>query len=117
MVVGDSLAKYLWLEELSSKNNNVKVVTHPRSTTEDMLDYIKPIARRKPDSLIIHIGTNDVTNGVIWKLTNLEKLKFSSVIYCKDKDLEDERNEVNVKLKKYCEGKGFAFIENDSISE
>ena len=34
---------------------------------------------------------------------------FSSAIYRKDEDLEDEQNEVNVKLKKYCEGKGFAF--------
>ena len=60
MVVGDSLVKYLRREELSSKKNNVKVITHPRSTTEDMLGYIKPIARRKPDTLIIHTGTNGV---------------------------------------------------------
>ena len=64
MVVGDSLVKYLRREDLSSKTNDVKVITHPGSTTEDMLDYIKPIARRKPDTLIIHAGTNDLTNGV-----------------------------------------------------
>ena len=64
MVVGDSLVKYLAREDLSSKKNNVKVITHAGSTTEDMLDYIKPIARRKPDTLIIHTGTNDLTNGV-----------------------------------------------------
>ena len=29
-----------------------------------MLDYIKPIALRKTDTLIIHTGTNDLTNGV-----------------------------------------------------
>ena len=45
------------------------------------------------------------------------QISFSSVIYRKDKDLEDEPNEVNMKLKKYCEGKGFVFIENDNISE
>ena len=47
MVVGDSLVKYLAREDLSSKKNNVKVITHTGSTTEDTLDYIKPIARRK----------------------------------------------------------------------
>ena len=47
-----------------SQNNNVKVITHPKSTTEDMLDYIKLIARRKPHTLIIHTGTNDLTNGI-----------------------------------------------------
>ena len=29
-----------------------------------MPDYFKPIAWRKPDTLIIHTGTNDLTNGV-----------------------------------------------------
>ena len=96
-----------------------------------MLDYIKPIAPRKPDTLIIHAGTADLTNGVntmekvrklvkvVCEIDESEKIKigFSSVIYRKDKDLEDERNEVNVKLKKYCEGKGFAFIENTNTSE
>ena len=64
MVIGVSLVKYLRREDLSSKMNNVKVITHPGFTTEDMLDYIKLIARRKPDTLIIHTGTNDLTNGV-----------------------------------------------------
>ena len=47
MVVGDSLVKYLRREELSSIKNNVKVITHPGSTTEDMLDYIKPNSTEK----------------------------------------------------------------------
>ena len=47
----------------------------------------------------------------------IDESGFSSVIYRKDKDLEDERNEVNMKLKKYCEGKGFVFNENANINE
>ena len=43
------------------------------------------------------------------------KIGYSSVIYRKDKDFADERNELNMKLKKYCEGKGFVFIENANI--
>ena len=56
---------------------------------------------------------------VVREIDESEKIKtgISSVIYRKDKDLEDERNEVNVKLKIYCEGKGFPIIENDYISE
>ena len=71
-----------------------------------MLDYIKLIARRTPDTLIIHTGTNDLTNGVntmkkvrklvkvVHEIDESENIKivFSSVIYRKDKDLEDERN-------------------------
>ena len=56
---------------------------------------------------------------VVREIDESEKIKigFSSVIYCKDKDLEDERSEVYMKLKKYCEGKGFVFIGNANIKE
>ena len=116
MVVGDSLVKHLRGEELCSKKSNVKVITHPGSTIEDVLDYIKPIAQRKPDTLIIHTGTNDLTNGVntmkkvrklvkvIRKIDESEKIKIGFFSYRKEKDLEGGRNEANVKLKKYCEG-------------
>ena len=125
------MVKYLRREDLSSKKNNVKVITHPGSRTEDMLDYIKPVVRKKPDTIIFHTGTNDLTNGVntmkkIRKLVKVVreideseeiKIGFSSVIYRQDKDADDERKELNSKLKKYCEGKGFVFIENANINE
>ena len=63
-VNGDSIIKYLRRDNLSSKSNDVKVDAHPGSTTLDMLDYIKPIVQRKHDVLVIHTGTNDLTNGV-----------------------------------------------------
>ena len=107
----------------------MKVIAHPGSTTDDMLDYIKPVVRKKPDTLIFHTGTNDLTNGVntmkkVRKLVKVVreideskeiKIGFSSVIYRQDKEVDDERKEVNSKLKKYCEGKGFVFIENANI--
>ena len=115
-IVGDAIVKYLRREDLSSKKNNVKVITHPGSTTEDMLDFIKPVVREKPDTLIFHTGTNDLTNGVN-TFVNTMKIVFSSVIYRQDKDVDDERKELNSKLKKYCEGKGFVFIEKPNINE
>ena len=42
---------------------------------------------------------------------------FSSVINRKDKDLEVKRNEVNIKLRKHCEGKRIFFFENANINE
>ena len=45
------------------------------------------------------------------------KIGFSSVICRTDKNLEQERMEINTKLKKYCEGKGFIFVENNNINE
>ena len=63
-VIGDSMIKYLRRENVSSKNYEVKVAAHPGSTTEDLIDYIKPVVRKKTDFLVIHTGTNDLTNGV-----------------------------------------------------
>ena len=41
-----------------------KIRTNPGYTTEDMADHIKPIIRRKPDIILVHIGPNDLTNSV-----------------------------------------------------
>ena len=113
-VTGDSMIKYLKRDNLSSKNNDVKVDAHPGSTTLDMLDYIKPIVRRKPDVLVIHTGTNDLTNGVntmkevrqlvkcVKELDKEEEMKigFSSVINRSDTNLEKEIVDLNLKLKR-----------------
>ena len=45
------------------------------------------------------------------------KIGFSSIICRADKNLEKERIEINTKLKRYCEGKGFIFVENNNINE
>ena len=31
-----------------------------RATSEDLIDYCKPIARRAPDVIILHVGTNEL---------------------------------------------------------
>ena len=45
--ISDSVIKYLRRENLSSKNYEVKIAAHPGSTTEDLIDYVKPIVRKK----------------------------------------------------------------------
>ena len=45
-VIGDSMIKYLRRENLSSKNYEVKIAAHPGSTTEDLIDYVKPVVRK-----------------------------------------------------------------------
>ena len=48
---------------LSKNNNFVNVRFHPDTTTEDIADFTKPVIRKKPDAVIIHAGTNDLTDG------------------------------------------------------
>ena len=50
---------------LSKNNNLVNVRFHPGTTTEDIVDFIKPVIRKKSDAAIIHARTNDLTNGTI----------------------------------------------------
>ena len=89
---------------------------HPGCSSEDMVDSVKPVARKKPDTLIIHVGTNDLTKGVntmkkvrkclkvIRELDNTENIQigFSSIIERTDKDFSNEVKETNIKLKNYC---------------
>lgn len=56
-VTGGSMIKYLKRDNLSLQGK--EIVTHLGNTTNDMLDYIKQIVRRKPDVLVIHSGNNN----------------------------------------------------------
>ena len=74
---------------------------------------MKPVVRKKPDTLIIHVGTNDLARGVstmrkvmkcvevIQKLDNTENIQilFCSVTQRTDKDFSNEIKETNIKLK------------------
>ena len=48
---------------VNTKTANVKVHAFSGATIEDLHDYILPIARKEPDNLIIHAGTNNIKNG------------------------------------------------------
>ena len=126
-MIGDSIVKYLRSYELSSSDQSVSIMKHPGCSPEDMVDYEKPVARKKPDTLIIHVGTNDLIKGVntmrkvskcveiIRELDNTEnsQIRFSSIIQRTDKDFSNEIKETNIKLKNYL----FIFVDNDNINE
>ena len=62
-IISDSMVKHITGPGIS-KNDQVQVKIHPGATTEDIIDYIKPTIRQKPDIVIIHSGTNDLTKDV-----------------------------------------------------
>ena len=45
---------------MSAKNTRVQVSTFPGCTILDMADHVKPIQRKRPDKLILHVGTNSL---------------------------------------------------------
>ena len=116
---------------LSKNNNFVNVRFHPGTTTEDIVDFIKPVIRKKPDAVIIHAGNNDLTNDTntmkqVRKITKIIQemedsgkigIDFSGIIQREDRNSKDQIKETKDKLKRYCEGNGFVYVDNDNINE
>ena len=63
IIVGDSMIKHANGHE-DSRDDSVKIRCHPGATTDDITDYLRPTARKKPDMIIIHTGTNDIQKKV-----------------------------------------------------
>ena len=80
-----------------SKYQNVKIQNFPGGTTETIAEKVETLAAEKPDSIIIHDGTNDIMNGVnslnsvkkkLLKKSNKPlqiQIVFSSLVTRKDK--------------------------------
>jgi lysophospholipase L1-like esterase len=71
VIVGDSIVKGLQQHKLSkAAKQNVGVKFFPGATVGDMSDYIKPVLRRKPDTVILYVGTNNATNKEASEIVN-----------------------------------------------
>ena len=98
---------------------------HPGATTVDMIDYIKPELCHKPDIIILHYGTNDITSDVntVKKVKKLVKEieendgSTEMVILEFNRNVIDGIEIINKKLKRWCTGKGFTFTNNNNINE
>ena len=109
------------------RDNSVKIRCHPGAATDDIIDYVRSTARKKPDMIIIHTSTNDIQNNVntlqkvrkvITTIKEIDvnneiQIAFSSVIHRDDQDFEEEIKEINRKLENLCKGKRIKFINNN----
>ena len=80
-----------------NKENKVKVVNFPDGFSEKILGHLEQIIKEKPDNVMAHIGTNDLTCNVdllnnakkilkvISKDSPSTNLAFLSLITRKDK--------------------------------
>ena len=111
------------------RSHTVKVRPNTGASIHDLMDYVKPAMRKKPKALVIHTCTNDIqqeinTMKMVKKLVKVIKeidseketeIIFSGLIQREDHDFRDQIEEINVKLKGYCESKGYRFVENSNI--
>ena len=95
------------------------------ATTDDVLDYVRPTARQKPDMTIIHTGTNDIQKKVntLQKIRKITTKLKKSMLTMKYKLLSQVSftgmiNTLRKKLNKSTESsrsKGIMFINDNNI--
>ena len=131
-IIGDSMINGVNPNGFSkniTRNTTVKVRPYGGATTEDMLDFIKPTVRKRPEQIILHVGTNDLTNGIdttknLKKLINFIKDQSPSTSVCLSslitrsdkKGLDVKIIDLNKKLIKLCNDNDLDFIDNKNIN-
>ena len=132
IVAGDSMVKHVNGYKMSTKSTKIQVSAFPGSTTLDMTDYIKPILRKKPDKLIIHVGTNCLKSrensercaeeiiklgeSVKKSIPETEVAISSLITRSDDEFLTRKVSDVNKVLKQTCIQKHWKYIDHTNIT-
>ena len=120
------------LDEGLQKDHNVQVKRHPGATTRDIVDYVRPVIRKKPDCIILHAGTNDLTSQEKTDTTNnfreiIEEAKrvspdtaivLSTAVMRKDKQAMDKKVSVpalNREIKEFANTMKISVINNSNL--
>ena len=131
VIVGDSMFKNVRGWDLSNQKNKVIVKSFSGATTEDMEDYLKPILRKEPKNLILHVGTNDLkamepahlSNSVESLAINIEEnspntsVSISALLPRKDPQLSKNISLINYSFKSICCQHSWNFIEHRNIKK
>ena len=129
-IVGDSLLHCIQENDLN-KQHDVQIKQHGGASTEDIKDHIKPVLRKKPNLIIVHAGTNDLTNDRVNTIDNWNEIiksakrespdteiVFSTLTIRKDRVGMPKRvKAVNNKIREFCEKNNVEVILNANVDE
>lgn len=130
IIAGDSILKNLQGQKLS-KESRVKISSFPGCTTLDMKDYVKPLLRRNPAEIILHVGTNSLRScnsarAYAEEIVDLAsmvgtessaKITISSLVgRTDDESLASKIPDVNKIIKKFCNQNNWGFVDHKNIS-
>ena len=128
-IIGDSILNGL-VDKGLAKNGNIKTRKYPGCTTDDLKHHVIPTIEKKPSIIIIHAGTNDITNEVetipnmksiidkIKKKSPHTKISISSLTIRKDrKNIENKVIKLNEDIKRLCAENLIDFISHENIDE
>ena len=125
LVAGDSMVRDLkgWL---MSRNKSVKVHSFSGATTEDMESYLIPLINKKPDHILLHVGTNnlatDTPEVIVEKLLRLVNMITSKGIQCSVSELiirDDTLWHKGIKVNQLLNNKvteGMNIVRNENIT-
>ena len=128
-IIGDSIINGL-VDKGLAKNGNIKTRKYPGCTTKDLKHHVIPTIEKKPSLIIMHAGTNDITNEIdtipnfksiidkIKKKSPHTKIAISSLTLRKDrKNIENKVIKLNDEIKRLCAENLIDFISHDNIDE
>ena len=62
LIVDDSMWPGIDKRRISKRDRKVKIKNFSGATIDDMYDYVKPLLKKCPDNIILHVGTNNTVN-------------------------------------------------------
>ena len=129
IVAGDSIVKGLrgWM---MSRDNRVKIHSFNGANADEMQHFLKSLLDREPSHVILHCGTNDLSQGspcreVAQRIVDLSKIVANKGITCsfslltkRTDSLNPLVQQVNNLIEKGIESvTSIDFINNDTISD
>ena len=64
LIIGDSILNGIHENGIKLKDKSVSIKPYSGATSEDIYDFIKPEIRKCPETVVIHIGTNDLSRNI-----------------------------------------------------
>ena len=128
-VIGDSMIKNMkgWKVNKTLEDDFIVVKSFPGAKTTCMKHYLAPTLEQKPDSVVLHVGTNDLkgkdtASEISKRIVDLAmncaehstKVVVSGLVKRGD-ELNGKAEAVNTILKGSCSKRNIAFIEHNNI--
>ena len=128
IICGDSILNGVDGDGISTKKNRTIVRCFPGATSDDMKDFVKPLAKKKPDKMILHVGTNDIFKEIntienlsiilaeIRKESPNTEIFVSNLCIRQDKpNVSKYINDLNNRLKHFCDLNNIENISHENI--
>ena len=130
VVIGDSLVKNVqgWrLKRRCAANEKIVIRSFSGASVEDMQSYCQPTVKQKPNSIILHCGTNNLRTSqtevqISQAIINLAKsIRSAKINVCisglvaRADDLESKRMKTNLILCDMCSEEKIAFVDHPNI--